>query len=53
MSLADRLAAIDDRHRLSVRRQTQLLAVPRGRHYYEPVAESELNLQLLRLMDEH
>ena len=54
MPLADRLAAIDDRHPLSVRRQTHLLAVPRGgRHYYEPVAESELNLRLLRLMDEH
>lgn len=53
MPLADRLAAVSDEHILSVRRQTQLLAVPRGRHYYEPVAETALNLQLLRLMDEH
>jgi putative transposase len=37
---------------LSVRRQCELLGVNRSSVYYEPVPESELNLKLMRLIDE-
>jgi putative transposase len=36
----------------SVRRQCELLGVNRSTLYYQPVGESELNLQLMRLLDE-
>jgi putative transposase len=37
---------------LSVRRQCELLGLPRSTFYYEPAGESAENLQLMRLMDE-
>lgn len=37
---------------LSLRRQCQLLGLNRATYYYQPVAESELNLTLMRLIDE-
>lgn len=37
---------------LSIRRQCELLGLPRSAFYYQPVAESEENLGLMRLMDE-
>jgi len=36
----------------SVRRQCELLGVPRGRFYYEPVAVNPEDLTLMRLLDE-
>lgn len=39
--------------KLSVRRQCELLMIHRSGLYYEPRGESELNLKLMRLMDEH
>lgn len=36
---------------LSVRRQCELLGLPRSTYYYEPAGESELNLLLMRLID--
>jgi len=39
-------------HRLSVARQCQLLNLPRSTYYYEPAAESTMNLHLMRLIDE-
>ena len=36
---------------MSLRRQADLLSVPRGRLYYRPVGESEENLELMRKMD--
>lgn len=53
MPMTTRMAAIDHSARLSISRQTELLRVPRGRLYYEPIPETELNLQIMRLMDEH
>lgn len=53
MSLARRQAAIGSSPYLSVRQQCELLGVPRSSHYYEPLSESPLNLELMRLMDEH
>ena len=37
---------------LSIRRQCDLLGLSRSTFYYEPVAESPLNLELMRLLDE-
>ena len=37
---------------ISVRRQCELLGVNRSGLYYEPLGESEENLQLMRLLDE-
>ncbi|WP_420457932.1 IS3 family transposase [Neolewinella sp.] len=53
MPHSQRVAALDSGAHLSVVRQSHLLGVSRSRHYYHPAAESELNLRLLRLMDEH
>lgn len=37
---------------LSLRRQCELIGLPRASYYYEPAGESELNLRLMRLIDE-
>ena len=37
---------------LSIRRQCELLNLNRASYYYEPAGESELNLKLMRLIDE-
>jgi putative transposase len=41
-----------DHAEISVRRQCELLGVSRAGLYYQPMGESEENLQLLRLLDE-
>jgi len=40
-------------HSISKVRQCELLNIHRSGIYYKPVQESELNLELMRLMDEH
>ena len=52
-SLSVRLAAITKRGDLSLSRQCELLQVNRGRLYYRPLPESDLNLKILHLMDQH
>jgi len=42
-----------DNKKLSIRKQCELLKVPRSRLYYNPVGESEENLKIMRIMDEH
>lgn len=43
---------VDPEHEeISIRRQCELLGINRASYYYEPVGESEENLQLLRLLD--
>jgi len=42
-----------DHKKLSVRKQCEMLEVPRSRLYYNPVGESEENLKIMRIMDEH
>jgi putative transposase len=37
---------------LSIVQQCELLGLARSSYYYEPVAESEENLHLMRLLDE-
>jgi putative transposase len=41
-----------DHPSISIARQYELVGVPRSTYYYEPVAESEQNLLLMRLIDE-
>ena len=48
-----RLSAINRKEDLSLKRQCELLDINRGRLYYQPLPESDLNLRLMRLMDEH
>jgi len=38
---------------LSIRSQCNLVSVSRGSFYYKPLGESEENLHIMRLMDEH
>jgi len=38
---------------LSILRQCEILGIHRSGYYYKPKSESELNLELMRLMDEH
>ncbi len=38
---------------ISIRSQCELIAVNRSMVYYEPIGESEENLAIMRLMDEH
>ena len=37
---------------MSIERQCELLGVARSSYYYQPMAESEENLHLMRLLDE-
>jgi len=37
---------------LSIRRQCELLGLNRASFYYQPAGETELNLRLMRLIDE-
>lgn len=40
-------------HKLSIRRQCDLLSLNRSRYYYKPIGESEENLRIMYLMDAH
>jgi len=51
--MTDRARCISPQHRLSVRRQCELLQVPRSLYYYAPRAEKPENLQMMRQMDPH
>src|SRR5690625_7266701 len=46
-----RKALVDATHRLSIRRQADLLCVNRSSLYYNPVGESAQNLHLMQMMD--
>ena len=51
--LSERRAMIDDQSALSKSAQCRLLGLNRSGIYYENRGESSLNLELMRLMDEH
>jgi putative transposase len=44
---------IEENEKISIRGQCELLEVNRSTVYYKPVPESEENLAMMRLMDEH
>jgi putative transposase len=44
---------IDSKHSLSVRKQCELLVIPRSGIYYKPCGEKPENLEIMRIMDEH
>lgn len=44
---------ITENEKISIRHQCELIEISRSNVYYEPVGESEENLQVMRLMDEN
>ena len=52
MPMTSRMSAVGNNQYLSLTKQTELLGVPCGRCYYRPIPESDLNLKIMRLMDE-
>lgn len=51
MSEKRKLIVLDDEG-LTIANQCELIGISRSSYYYEPVSESELNLQLMRMIDE-
>jgi len=51
--VSERLQLVNRGEGLSVRRQCNLVSVNRGSFYYKPLGETEENLRIMRLMDEH
>ena len=51
MDRAQRYQLLDPSAGLSIRRQSDLLNIPRGKFYYRPRAETQLNLHLMDLID--
>ena len=51
--MSDRLPMVKREEMLSIRCQCDLVSVNRGSFYYQPLGETEENLRIMRLMDEH
>jgi len=51
--MSERLEMVNRGEGLSVRCQCNLVSVNRGSFYYKPLGETEENLRIMRLMDEH
>lgn len=51
--MKERLLMVDCKEDLSLRSQCELVSVNRSSFYYQPVKESDENLRIMRLMDEH
>ena len=51
--MSQRRKLIDKQHDLSVRKQCQVLCIPRSSLYYAPKGEKAENLEIMRIMDEH
>ena len=53
MSTREKILLVNKNHKqLSIKRQCELLDMPRSMYYYEPTAEDELNLLLMNEIDE-
>ncbi len=48
-----RLKLVDNQDTMSVRKQCELLSIRRSSLYYAPKGESQENLKIMRIMDEH
>jgi len=51
--VSNRLQMVKREEMLSIRCQCELVGVTRGSFYYQPLGETEENLRIMRLMDEH
>ena len=51
--MSQRLELIDNQHKFSIRKQCTLLSIHRSGFYYTPKGESQENLEIMRIMDEH
>jgi len=51
--MSQRQKLVDNQHKLSVRKQCELLSIHRSGLYYAPKGESQENLEIMRIMDEH
>ncbi|MBN2258769.1 MAG: IS3 family transposase [Anaerolineaceae bacterium] len=51
--MKERLLMVNRKEPLSIRRQCDLVSVSRGSFYYKPLGETEENLHIMRLMDDH
>jgi len=51
--LKDRKELVEPNHQLSIRRQCKLLSINLSSMYYKSVGESELNLEIMKKIDEH
>jgi len=53
-SISQRRDIVDKAHqKLSIKEQCQLMSIHRSGYYYQPKTESELNLELMALIDKH
>ena len=53
MPLRERMKHVKQTEELSIRKQCKILSINRSSYYHKPKGESVLNLELMRLMDEH
>ena len=51
--MSELMSYIKENEKISIRHQCELLEINRSTVYYKPVGESEENLKIMRLMDEH
>ena len=51
--MSDRVHLVNREEMLSIRCQCDLVSIYRGSFYYQPLGETEENLKVMRLMDEH
>lgn len=51
--MSQRRKLVENQHVLSVRKQCELLSIHRSGLYYAPKGESQENLEIMRIMDEH
>ncbi len=51
--MIQRRKLIDNQHKFSIRKQCELLSIHRSGLYYVPKGESQENLEIMRIMDEH
>lgn len=51
-TVEERLSLVDKEEQISIRKQCDLLSVSRSSFYYKPLSESDLNLELMKCIDQ-